>query len=242
VELGSGSAEKTEPILEEFHQKNNSFNFVPIDVSDIIIESSAELLNKYDKLSITGIISEYEKGLSFVSRFKNNKKLILFLGSSIGNLNPSEIDVFLKMLRTKTNPDDFILIGFDLVKDRDILFAAYNDTSGITREFNLNILRRINRELDGEFDLNKFEHRAFFNEDHLRMEMHLVAKEAQKVNIGALQTQIEFEEKESIHTENSHKFTIEMINSYAHCAGLKLLKTWRDSQDYYALCLFKRNY
>jgi dimethylhistidine N-methyltransferase len=240
VELGSGISEKTDSLLCEFHKKGKTFNYIPIDVSDIIIDSGKKLLEKYDRLSVTGILSDYERGLSLVSKVENGAKLILFLGSSIGNFEPVEIDAFLSMTRQTLGDADFILIGFDLVKDREVLQAAYNDAQGITEAFNYNILKRINRELDGNFDIGKFEHKAFFNEKHSRIEMHLVSKENQTVTIGAMNTKISFKYKETIHTENSHKFTPEMIRSYADKAELAVVETWTDPQDYFALCLLRR--
>jgi dimethylhistidine N-methyltransferase len=240
VELGSGSSEKTESLLCEFHQKRNTFNYIPIDVSDIIIDSGKKLLEKYDKLSVTGILSDYERGLSLVSKVENGSKLILFLGSSIGNFTPAEIDAFLTMTRKALHDNDYILIGFDLVKNRGVLEAAYNDAQGITEAFNLNILQRINRELDGNFDVGNFEHTAFFNEKLSRVEMHLVSKKKQTVTIGTLNTKISFRKNETIHTENSHKFTPEMIASYADEARLEVVKTWTDPKDYFALCLLKK--
>jgi dimethylhistidine N-methyltransferase len=177
--------------------------------------------------------------MSFVSKLENGSKLVLFLGSSIGNFNPFEIENFLKMVRKSLNKDDYILIGFDLVKDRAVLEAAYNDAQGMTREFNFNLLRRINRELDGNFDNRKFRHHALFNEDHSRIEMHLVSREAQTVLIKSLNLEIKFKAEETIHTENSHKFTKKMIHHYGQQAKLTLVNTWTDPKDYFALCLFK---
>ena len=132
------------------------------------------------------------------------------------------------------------MIGFDLVKDRDVLHAAYNDAQGITRDFNLNVLERINRELGGDFNLSKFEHRAHYNEANSRMEMYLVSKEVQTVTIDALNKKISFAADETIHTENSHKFTPEMIQSYTKNTGLVQVETWTDPQKYFSLCLFKQ--
>jgi dimethylhistidine N-methyltransferase len=240
VELGSGSSEKTDIILNEFHKKRKAINYIPIDVSDIIINSGKKLLKKYDSLSVTGIVSDYERGLSIVSKIESRAKLVLFLGSSIGNFEPLEIKEFLTMTRQSLNQEDFILIGFDLVKDRDILYAAYNDGEGITKDFNFNILARINRELDANFDLNKFEHSAFYNENQTRIEMHLVSKENQTVTIGALKTKISLKKNETIHTENSHKFTHNMIRSYTEDAGLEVIKTWTDPKNYFSLYLLRK--
>lgn len=240
VELGSGSSEKTDTLLHEFHKKRKAFKYIPIDVSDIIIDSGKKLLEKYERLSVTGILSDYERGLSVVSKVDNGAKLILFLGSSIGNFEPTEIEGFLCMTQKTLADEDFILIGFDLVKDPKILNAAYNDSQGITEAFNYNILTRINRELDGNFDVDKFDHLAFFNEKESRVEMHLESKINQTVTIGELNKKISFKSGETIHTENSHKFTLDMIASYANNSYLEVVKTWTDPQEYFALCLLRK--
>ena len=240
VELGSGSSEKTDTLLYEFHKKRKTFNYIPIDVSDIIIDSGKKLLEKYERLSVTGILSDYERGLSIVSNVENGAKLVLFLGSSIGNFEPMEIEAFLNMTQSILTGTDFILIGFDLVKDHNVLNAAYNDAQGVTEAFNFNILQRINRELDGDFNVNKFKHKAYFNEKYSRIEMHLVSKEHQTVSLDAVKTKISFKRNESIHTENSHKFTPKMILSYAKKANLEIVDTFTDPKDYFALCLLRK--
>ena len=240
VELGSGSSEKINTLLEKFHQNGHNLKYVPIDISDITIEGSVQLLKKYNRLSVTGIISDYKKSLAFLSQIETDPKLVVFLGSSIGNFNPNEIEDFLTMIRKSLNAEDFLMIGFDLVKDRDILLAAYNDAQGITRDFNLNVLERINRELGGDFNLRKFEHCAYYNEENSRIEMYLVSKEAQTVTIDALNRKISFAADETIHTENSHKFTQEMIRSYIINTGLEYVESWTDPQEYFSVCLFKQ--
>jgi dimethylhistidine N-methyltransferase len=240
VELGSGSSEKTNALLSDFHRKRRTFNYIPIDVSDIIIESGRKLLEKYDRLSVTGILSDYGKGLELVSKVDNGSKLILFLGSSIGNFTLDEIRSFLEMTYQAMHYSDYILIGFDLVKDHQVLEDAYNDSEGVTADFNYNLLKRINNELDGNFDLNKFEHQAFFNEQESRIEMHLVSKEDQAVSIGAINKKISFKSGETIHTENSHKFTLDMIDSFADSAHLEVIHSWTDPRKYFALCLLRK--
>lgn len=238
IELGSGSAEKTEVLIKAFHEERDHFTYVPIDVSDIVIDSSNELLQKYENLKITGIISNYQQGLKLVNEIEENK-LIAFLGSSIGNFDEEEANCFLANLRKACNPNDQALIGFDLVKDQSVLHAAYNDRQGVTKMFNLNILQRINRELHGDFDLTAFRHLAFYNESKSRIEMHLVSQKSHKVNIGALDKYFHFRKDETIHTENSHKFTFESIRSLMEKSGFSLLKTWTDPDKYFALCLFR---
>lgn len=238
VELGSGSSLKTNYILKSFLKTREKLHYIPIDVSDILIESSKILIEKYDRLYITGLVSLYEEGMDFLSS-DDSPKLILFLGSSIGNFTEDETVAFMKTLKNYMNKTDRLLIGFDLRKDMKILLNAYNDSKGITSDFNLNILNRINIELNGNFDINKFEHQAIFNEDKSRIEMYLIAKEPVKVEVKDIDEIISFERGEKIHTENSYKFTIEMIENLAQKSGLEFSDYYTDEKKYFSLCAFK---
>jgi dimethylhistidine N-methyltransferase len=240
VELGSGTSIKTRYILSSFIRNSGLITYLPIDVSDIMIQSSESLLNEFEGLVIKGINGEYEEGLEVINEITADEKLIIFLGSSIGNFKPDEAAKLIKVISSEMNEKDSFLIGFDLVKDSNVLNAAYDDSLGITAEFNLNILKRINDELEGTFDLSKFSHKAFFNPDFSRVEMHLVSNINQTVYIGRLNEYIEFRKGETIHTENSYKFTDEMINELAKSAGLKVNKTWKDDKNYFGLCLMNK--
>lgn len=237
-ELGSGSSEKTKIILESFLAEKQELTYIPIDVSDILIPSSESLLSRYHDLDITGIVAEYEPGLSLLTGFDDYAKLLIFLGSSIGNYNREEAGDLLQNISDSMGERDFVLIGFDLVKDSNILNQAYNDSEGITEAFNLNILSRINRELDGNFNLEDFSHKAFYNIIASRIEMHLVSQKDQQVFLKGLNRKYEFTEGESIHTENSHKFTDQSIAEMAASASLNVVKTWKDPNNYFALTLF----
>ena len=239
VELGSGSSFKTNYILQSFLKSRKKLYYIPIDVSDILVESSKNLIEKYKELFITGLVTFYEEGLDYIKRVNKSPKLILFLGSSIGNFTEEEAINFMKMLRNDITCDDRLLIGFDLVKDRKVLLDAYNDKAGITAEFNLNILNRINTELGGNFELGKFEHTAIFNEEKSRIEMGLISREDQKACIKDIGKEISFKQGEIIHTENSYKFTHEMINSLAEASGMEFSDSYTDDKRYFALCAFK---
>jgi L-histidine N-alpha-methyltransferase len=236
-ELGSGTSEKTKIILDNFTGKRKHLHYIPIDVSDILIEGSKNLIHEFNNISVTGIISEYEKGLSLLAQIEDHPKLLLFLGSSIGNFEDDEIITLMQNISDALYENDYVLIGFDLEKDEKILNRAYNDAAGITSAFNKNILHRINRELGADFDLNKFRHHAFFNARKHRVEMHLISIDNQFVHIGKLNRTISFCEGESIHTENSHKFSDKLINDYASQANLRIVKTWKDKNKYFALSL-----
>ncbi len=238
VELGSGTSEKTRILLDAFTKNRDELHYVPIDVSDILVDSSRELLDLYPNLRVEGVIAEYRAGLKILNDILDQHKLILFLGSSIGNFTIEESTDFLGVIRSAMNEKDALLIGFDMVKDIRVLEAAYNDSAGVTAAFNMNVLRRINDELGGNFDLQQFNHHAFFNARKSRIEMHLVSKKKQQVNISALDLTVSFEKDESIHTENSKKFTPEIIDALAEAADFTVSHTWQDSRKYFSLCLF----
>jgi len=240
IELGSGSSVKTRYIIDSFISNNGGLNYIPIDVSDIMISSSQVLVNDYSRLKINGVLSEYEDGLEVASSLSSKPKMILFLGSSIGNFDPAEAHALMNRISNVMNENDSLLIGFDLVKDEDVLNAAYNDAEGYTADFNLNLLKRINNELKGEFNLSGFEHSAFFNREKSRVEMHLVSLAEQDVCIHDIKKKLHFRKGETIHTENSHKFTDEMINDLARQSGLAVENVWKDEKDYFALCLMSK--
>lgn len=237
IELGSGTSVKTRYIINSFISNNRGLTYIPIDVSNIILASSELLIKDYDRLMVKGVRSEYEDGLQVAGSISDKPKMIVFLGSSIGNFDLHDAKELVRKISNIMNHTDSFLVGFDLVKDEVILNAAYDDKAGVTSEFNLNILTRINTELGGEFDISKFQHTAHFNKSESRMEMHLVSLEEQDVCIHSIREKIHFNKGEKIHTENSYKFTDEMINDIAGFTGLKLLNKWKDSKDYFALCL-----
>ena len=211
VELGSGSSVKTKLIIESFLQRFGRLHYVPIDISkSILIESSRKLLNRYKKLRITALASEYIAALDRI-RDKISNKLIIFLGSSIGNFDAEERIDFLKRVREDMGANDHLLMGMDLIKEKSILEPAYDDASGVTAKFNTNLIKRINRELEGNFEPKHFKHKAFLNEDLGRIEMHLESTVSQKVSINNSENTFTFEKGETIHTENSYKFTKEQL-------------------------------
>lgn len=240
VELGSGSSVKTRYILSSFIKSEGCITYLPIDVSEIMVQSSKELLSEFEGLNIRGINGEYEEGIEIINELTSEPKIIIFLGSSIGNFTPVEAKRLLSSISNTMSGDDSFLMGFDMVKDENVLNSAYDDSAGITAEFNLNILQRINTELGGTFDLSKFSHKAFFNKAMSRIEMHLVSGSNQTVYIDKLNEYVEFRKGETIHTENSYKFTDEMINDLAGSAGLKVNKTWKDDRNYFGLCLMSK--
>lgn len=239
TELGSGNSLKTRNILKAFQDTNRELTYIPIDVSEVLISSGNSITEKFSDIKVSGVIGEYEESLEFISGKFKKPKLILFLGSSIGNFDPEHAEQFLEKIAVNINPDDKLLIGFDLVKDEGVLNAAYNDSAGITAEFNLNLLRRINRELNADFDLQKFEHNAFFNSKQSRIEMHLVSMNEQTVYVNG--KIFNFAKGETIHTENSYKFTESMIEEICDKSGLKVKNSRFDRNKFFGLYLFVKN-
>ncbi len=241
VELGSGASVKTRLILDIFTKSQSRTEYFPIDISEILTESSEQLLRDYNSLHITGIIDTYEGGLEFLKNYDDKKNLIIFLGSSFGNFSPSDGKVFLEKINSTMKSDDLFLIGLDLVKDSKILESAYDDSQGVTAKFNLNVLSRINDELDADFNLNNFSHHSMYNKEDQRIEMYLKSLVNQSVVISKSNLSINLEKNELIHTEHSHKYTLEQIKSLLENTGFKINHVWLDDKTYFSLTLVSKN-
>ena len=237
VELGSGASVKTRLILDIFASFQNTIEYFPIDISEILTESSEVLLKDYDDLHITGIIDTYEGGLEFLKNYDDKKNLILFLGSSFGNFSPSDGNKFLQTINSTMKSGDLFLIGLDLVKDEQVLESAYDDSQGVTAQFNLNVLSRINDELDADFDLNNFSHYSVYNKEHQRIEMYLKSLVRQSVVVSKSDLLLNLEKNELIHTEYSHKYSLDQIRVLLEDAGFKINHVWLDDQKYFSLTL-----
>jgi dimethylhistidine N-methyltransferase len=202
--------------------------FVPVDISKRALEETARhLTHAYPGMTIRAIRAEFERACALIPR---DPSLVLFLGSNIGNLDHAESVRFLSALRGHQ-----VLVSFDMQKDHGLLHAAYNDAQGVTAQFNLNLLARINRELGGNFDLAQWQHLSFYNAAAGRIEMHLVSKGAQAVRV--LDETHLFEAGERIHTENSYKFSDEQIGAIAAESGFRVDKRWTDEQDWFSVVL-----
>ena len=240
VELGSGSSTKTRIILDMLTEKQKHTEYFPIDISKILIESCQYLQEDYPYLNITGIVDTYDSGLEFLLHDGDLSNLIIFLGSSFGNFSPKEGDEFLQNLNSKMKNKDLFLLGLDLVKDKIILENAYDDSQGLTAQFNLNLLTRINNELDGDFNLDNFSHHSFYNEEKQRIEMHIRSTQEQIVHFSKTNLSIDLGKNELIRTEYSHKYTISQINKMMDASNFKIEQLWQDEKNYFGLVLVSK--
>ena len=221
VELGSGMASKTRALLYAMAGTGTLRRYVPFDVDPSVVEACAdELTELYPGLDVHGVVGDFERHLDRVP--EGDRRLFAFLGGTIGNLYPAERAELLAVLRDQMGPTDRLVIGTDLVKDRAVLEAAYNDSAGVTADFNRNVLRVLNQSLGADFDPDAFEHVAFFDEANSWIEMRLRAKGAQSVRIDGAQLEVQFADGEEIRTEISAKFTREAVERELRAAGMGL--------------------
>jgi len=236
VEFGCGSARMTRTILDALENAGHSVTYVPMDVSEGMLRHAAlALLREYPQLRIHGIVGDYERDLDHLPA--GCQRLVLFLGSTIGNLSRAATADFLRALRRQLVAGDHFVLGVDLVKPVEVLEAAYNDRAGVTAEFNRNVLRVINRELDADFATDRFEHVAFFNRELSQIEMHLRARVAHRVTIRKLPLTVPFTVGETIHTEISRKFTRHEVEATLRVAGFQLVDWYTPPNGYFALAL-----
>jgi len=241
VELGSGSSTKTRLILSAYQQAGHPLCYRPIDVSAGILASSAQqLLHEYPTLKIHALVSTYELGLQQLHLSYLPQRMISFLGSSLGNLSSAECDRFFEHIAASLRPGDFFLLGVDLHKAATQLEPAYNDSQGITAAFNLNILQHLNQRFRGNFDLTQFEHWAFYNQEQHQIEMHLRSLKPQTVTLADLNLTIDLAAGETIRSEISRKFDLSDLQAQLQQQGLKLLKVWTDTHQWFAVMLFQR--
>jgi L-histidine N-alpha-methyltransferase len=236
IELGSGSAAKTRCLLDAMRAADLLDAYVPVDISEEITRETAEaLVEEYEGLRVHGIICDYETHLERVPREEG--ALIAFLGGTIGNFRPAPRRSFLARIATLMYPGDRFLLGTDLVKDRARLEAAYNDSAGVTADFNKNVLRVLNRELDATFDPDAFEHVAFWDPENRWMDIRLRSLTEQFIDIRDLDMRVHFARNEEMRTEISTKFTRSRLEASYADAGLELIEWWTDPDELYALSL-----
>ncbi len=237
VELGAGTAAKTCILIEELLRRQPRALFYPIDVSPSALhEATTQLGRQFPQLRVNPIIADYTGGVEALNRI-SGRKLVLYIGSSIGNFEPDESVRLLRRIRRTLRAGDALLLGADFAKSSKILIPAYDDPQGVTAAFNKNILARINRELEANFDLDAFRHVAQWNRRCSRMEMFLESAMAQEVFVPVLDMDIVFAKEERIHTENSYKYTMEMIESILRESGFRLEKSWQDRKKWFGVHL-----
>ncbi len=233
IEPGSGNCKKVEYLLEALHPSL----YVPIDISVGVLEAAcSRLASRYEWLSCFGIAADLSQFVNLADLLPDQRRIVFFPGSTIGNYNPEEAVRFLRIIRRLVQLEGGVLIGVDNVKNTEVLEPAYNDGGGFTAAFNKNALVHINRIAGADFNPETFAHRAFFNSDQSRVEMHLVSRLAQTVKVGG--EVFNFAAGETIHTENSYKYTRPAFRALAAEAGLNCVKTWHDERDYFTLYYF----
>ena len=238
VELGAGSADKTRLLLSAAVDRQGSVLYEPLDVSSTALAAAQQRI----ELEIPGVtvaprVEDYTQSLVLDPLGEGERRLLLYIGSSIGNFEPHEASRLLHLVRAGLEPGDSLLLGVDLVKDEQTLLAAYNDAAGVTAAFNRNLLVRLNRDLAANFDPQAFAHRAVWNAAESRIEMHLESPTPQRVRLAAIDLEVEFAPGESIHTENSYKYPAGQPEAMLAEAGFTPTECWTDPQGWFAVCL-----
>lgn len=240
VELGPGEGIKTRLLLDQFLHDKLSFKYYSIDISQkYLIQLVDKFKEELPLLETIPLNYDYLDGVKWLGEHSEKRNFLLFLGSSIGNFNAKETKRFLKILHDFLHPGDYVLIGFDLLKEIDILWRAYNDEAGLTREFNLNLLRRMNKELGANSDVDSFFHYGTFNVYSKAMESYLVSYKAQNVTFEALNKSFHFKEFETIHTESSQKYSLSDIENLARASKFKIINNFTDTNHLFVNSLWQ---
>lgn len=240
IELGAGDGTKTKVLLRHFEEKNYDFKYLPVDISNNVLNQLSDSLEQ----EIPGLEVEPQQGtytevLTRLADYKERKKVILFLGSNIGNLTPEEAVAFLKKISAAMNPGDMFFMGVDQKKDPQVILDAYNDSSKVTEAFNKNLLHRMNRELNANFDPDAFVHWPLYDPESGVAKSYLVSTKEQTVAINELDMEVKFQKWESIHTEVSQKYDDTSLGWLAEAANLKIVGSWADKNNYFKNYLFE---
>jgi dimethylhistidine N-methyltransferase len=243
TELGAGSADKTRLLLQAVVKRQGSLIYEPVDVSASALEAARERIEReIPAVAVAPRLMDYTENLELEPASPalagpDERRMVLYIGSSIGNFEPHEAHQLLQRVRAALQPGDSLLLGVDLRKDEATLLAAYDDAAGVTALFNLNMLARLNRELDADFDLEAFAHRAIWNRAKSRIEMHLESRAAQRVQLPALDLEVSFKAGERIHTENSYKYAPGQVEAMLSATGFLPESTWTDARGWFAVHL-----
>jgi len=242
VELGAGSADKTRLLLKAATERQGAVLYEPVDVSATALEAARKRIEReVAGVTVAPRVMDYTDGdgrrLPLGPAARRERRLVLYIGSSIGNFEPHQAEQLLRRVRAGLEAGDSLLLGVDLVKDQATLLAAYDDAAGVTAAFNRNLLVRLNRELDADFEPEAFAHCAVWNEPESRIEMHLASRRPQRVRIGALDLAVNFAAGESIHTESSYKYRPGQAEALLADAGFRPQATWTDARGWFAVCL-----
>lgn len=237
VELGAGTAMKICPLLSSLSRQQIRVRYFPVDISGAALNQAKERVeSECGQVSVRPVVADFSDGFEFL-RSIPGKKLVAYLGSSIGNFDPTTAVRMLSQIRRQLAAQDMLLLGTDLIKRRSMLLAAYDDSAGVTEQFNKNILTRLNREMFANFDLDAFRHVAIWNPQRSRMEIYLESLGTQSVDLPVLCLRVNFGGGERIHTENSYKYTVETAKNMLESSGYVLTRTWFDQHSWFALHL-----
>jgi L-histidine Nalpha-methyltransferase len=240
IELGAGTASKTGLLLRAAVRRQGAVDYVPIDVSQSALAAAREHIEAdIPGVHVSARVADYTGGIAEIP-VNGYQRMVLYIGSSIGNFEPADAVKVLREVRRRLSPGDLLLLGVDHVKDRQTLLRAYDDAAGVTAEFNKNILMRINRELGANFNPRLFRHRAKWNAERSRIEIYLASLIAQHVTIPALDLEVRFARGETVHTENSYKFTAGSIASIVEQAGFSINQSWTDEREWFGVYLAVR--
>jgi len=241
IELGAGTAAKTGLLLRAAVRRQGKVDYVPIDVSQSALTAAKEHIEAdIPGVHVASRVADYTDGIAEIP-VNGHRRMVLYIGSSIGNFEPAEAVKVLRKVRCSLAPGDLLLLGVDHAKDRETLLSAYDDAAGVTAAFNKNILVRINHELGANFNPRLFRHRARWNAEQSRIEIYLASLIAQCVTIPALDLEVRFTRGETIHTENSYKFTADSIASIVERAGFRITRSWTDEPEWFGVYLAVRD-
>ena len=235
VEFGAGSSRKARILLAAAPQ---IAAYVPVDISpELLAQEASRVRHDMAHVAVFPVAADFTRDFDLPAQIRNRPHVGFFPGSTIGNFEPEDATEFLRQAARVLGSGATMIVGVDRIKNEAVLNAAYDDAAGVTARFNLNVLRRMNRELGGDFDLAAFRHRAFYNAADHRIEMHLESLRAQTVHVAG--RNFSFAKGETIHTENSYKYTIESFRALAQAAGWRSVATWTDAHDYFAVHVLK---